>query len=62
MYDRDPLALLDDVGEHAQGGSNALVVPSAAGRGVNVHGSPASLPADVGRVDGVLHLVNGWDE
>ena len=62
MYDRDPLALLDDVREHAQRRRHALVVPRAACRGVDVHGPPASLPADVGRVDRVLDLVNGWDE
>ena len=57
MHDRDPLALLDDVGEDAQSRRNALVAPWAAGCGVDVDGPAAVHPVDVGGVDGVLDLM-----
>ena len=57
MHDRDPLALLYDVGEDAQSRRNALVAPRAASRGVDVDRPSAVHPVDMGGVDGVLDLV-----
>ena len=61
MHNDDPLALLDDVREHAQSRRDALVVPRAARRGVDIDRAAAGLPADVRSVDSVLNLVDAAD-
>ena len=61
MHNSDPLALLDNVGEDAQGGRNTLVTPTTSRNGVDVHWATTSLPCDVWGMDCVLDLFDMSD-